>query len=173
MTNTWLEKWEKEKAVHFAHCYQGEQDNCKYGDENCPAKPFFWINMNKRLMIVAGFQYICVNTEGASHGDTMDLWYSPEETIPEFVLKNKIVRDSDDCPRGSVSFPDFLDDCMRWIAPKLFGKEIDFRLYTDDSYYFCQLHRRFTNEIVADSVVGMDRASLAFCLAVDKYFQGE
>jgi hypothetical protein len=171
---TWLEKWEKEKAVHFSHCYQGEQeDSCKYGDENCPAKPFFWVNVNKRLMIAMGFHHVCVNTEGASHGDTMDLWYSPEETIPESVLRDKIVRDRDDCPRRSVSFPESLDDCMEWIAPRLFGKEIDFRVYTDDSYYFCQLYRRFTDEIVADSVVGMNRASLAFCWAVDKYFKEE
>ncbi len=30
----------KEKAQHMAHCYQGEYEaTCKYGDENCPAKP--------------------------------------------------------------------------------------------------------------------------------------
>lgn len=29
-----------EKAVHLAHCYQGEYRNsCKYGDVNCPASP--------------------------------------------------------------------------------------------------------------------------------------
>jgi hypothetical protein len=70
-----------------------------------------------------------------------------------------------------VSFPESLDDCMEWIAPKLFGKEIDFRLYTDDSYYFCQLYERFTDKIASDSVAGMDRASEAFCWAVDKYFR--
>lgn len=27
-------------GVHLRHCYQGEnEDNCKYGDEDCPAKP--------------------------------------------------------------------------------------------------------------------------------------
>lgn len=26
--------------VHLAHCYQGEyEDGCKYGEDNCPAKP--------------------------------------------------------------------------------------------------------------------------------------
>jgi len=173
MSENWLENWEKEKTVHF-NCYQEEQENsCKYGDENCPAKPFFWINVNKRLMIATGFQHMCVNTERASHGDTMDLWYAPEEEILESVLRDKIVRDRDDCPRRSVSFPESLDDCMERIAPRLFEKEIDFRVYTDDSYYFCQLYRRFTDEIVADSVVGMNRASLAFCWAVDKYFKEE
>lgn len=29
-----------ESAVHLRHCYQGEyEDSCKYGEEDCPAKP--------------------------------------------------------------------------------------------------------------------------------------
>lgn len=27
-------------GAHLSHCYQGEwEDSCKYGDEDCPAKP--------------------------------------------------------------------------------------------------------------------------------------
>ena len=66
-----------------------------------------------------------------------------------------------------------LDACMKWIAPKLFEREIDFRIYTDDSYYFCQLYKRFTSRIIADSAVGVETASEAFCLAVDKYLREE
>lgn len=29
-------------GVHLSHCYMGEYpDSCKYGDDNCPAKPPF------------------------------------------------------------------------------------------------------------------------------------
>ena len=34
------EEVEKRSGVHFRHCYHGEnEDNCKYGYDNCPAKP--------------------------------------------------------------------------------------------------------------------------------------
>lgn len=33
-------KFTELSGVHFNHCFQGEYiDSCKYGDENCPAKP--------------------------------------------------------------------------------------------------------------------------------------
>ena len=31
---------DREKRVHYSHCFQGEyEDTCKYGETNCPAKP--------------------------------------------------------------------------------------------------------------------------------------
>jgi len=34
------ELFKGDAAVHKAHCYQGEyEDSCKYGENNCPAKP--------------------------------------------------------------------------------------------------------------------------------------
>jgi hypothetical protein len=33
-------KAKQEKQVHLNHCYMGDyEDTCKYGDDNCPAKP--------------------------------------------------------------------------------------------------------------------------------------
>ena len=44
---------DKMAGVHLSHCYQGENpDNCKYGDNDCPAKPK-WIDtvMSDKQMI--------------------------------------------------------------------------------------------------------------------------
>lgn len=31
---------DQDRKVHLAHCYQDENyDNCKYGEDNCPAQP--------------------------------------------------------------------------------------------------------------------------------------
>ena len=44
-------------GVHLAHCYQGEEDpyNCKYGDEDCPAK--------KPKMLLSPILYKAINDQ--------------------------------------------------------------------------------------------------------------
>jgi hypothetical protein len=40
-------------GVHFKHCYQGEyEDGCKYGEDDCPAKPRPFVNTMPMFYIV-------------------------------------------------------------------------------------------------------------------------
>lgn len=44
---------ERDKRVHLAHCYQGEdyRDGCKYGEEDCPAKPSKDVDSSQDKMV--------------------------------------------------------------------------------------------------------------------------
>jgi len=63
-------------------------------------------------------------------------------------------------------FTQSLDQCFKWLAPKLFHLDWNLKLFSDDGYYFAQLEKQDQSDEWS-SVVGVLEPALAFCLAVE------
>jgi len=64
-------------------------------------------------------------------------------------------------------FTDSLDACFNWLILRLFELDLEYRLYSDDGYHFCQIKKQFANDVIADSKGGHLNPALALCVAIE------